>query len=354
MSAIKARSARKDKNVVAHRLGQLADLARAEIKGDSELTIHSLSPIDAASAGDLTFIVDDKYIKYLKTTPASAIILSSAHERFAPSGATLLVSANPYLSYALVSAAFKRPSDFATGQLGAHPSAAIAPDASLGADCHIGPGAVIGAQSVLGDACVIGANAVIGERCVLQSHCVLDAGVVIGSDSQLGRAVRVSSGAVIGSDGFGYAQDGERWVKIEQCGRVVIGDDVEIGANTTIDCGALGDTVIKRGVIIDNQVQVAHNVLIGEDTAIAGGSLIAGSTEIGRRCRIGGGCAISGHLKIADDVTLLGKTTVSRSIRKKGAYASSLPTMDRATWHKNIVWFRNLHRVLHSAGFKLR
>ena len=166
--------------------------------------------------------------------------------------------------------------------------------------------------------------------------------------------MRVRAGTVIGSDGFGYAPDGAQWVRIEQCGRVVIGDNVEIGAGTTIDCGTLGDTVIKRGVILDNQIQVVHNVEIGEDTAIAGGTLIAGSTKIGARCRIGGGCGIGGHLEITDDVVVAGKTSVTKSIVKKGVYVSVFPAMEKSLWHKNIIWFRRLHKVLSKAGFSLK
>lgn len=328
---------------VSYQLSQLSELAGAEIKGDSQLEITGLASIDTAQRGDLSFIADNTYLDHLQTTQATAVIVSQAHAKSAPKGLTLLLSETPYLAYARVSKLFRRAPP---PKPGTHSTAIIAPDAQLGEKCFVGAGAVIEAGASVGDACVIGANAVVGERCVLGDGCELDAGVIILADSHIGRAVRIRAGTVIGSDGFGYAPDNGRWVAIEQCGRVVIEDEVEIGANTTVDCGTLGDTVIGKGVIIDNQVQVAHNVQIGEGTAIAGGVLIAGSVKIGKHCQIGGGTCLNGHIEIADGVILTGMSAVTKSISKKGIYSSVLPVMERQSWNKNAIWFRRLDKVL--------
>ena len=335
----------------SHRLARLAELAGASLEGDPETEISGLSSIESASSGDLTFVVDARFADALATTRAAAVIVSPEHASQLPDGVAALLCDNPYLAYARVSSAFKRPLSEPSS---AHPSAQIADDAQIGKDCRIDAGAVIGPAARLGDGCVVGANTVVGERCTLGKSCVLAAGVVLYPDTELGEAVRIHGGAVIGADGFGYASENGRWVKIEQCGRTVIGDRVEIGANTTVDRGALGDTVIARGVIIDNQVQVAHNCQIGEDTAIAGGTLLAGSVKIGARCQIGGGTCIAGHLEICDETVVTGMTAVTKSISRKGVYTSLIPATERRPWQKNAVWFRRLDKIARAAGLSLK
>lgn len=318
-------------------LGRLAKVAKADLKGDPELEIRGLSPIQSARAGDLSFITDRVHIKMASESEASAVIVPRDYVN--DNTTALLFSDDPYLAYARISPFFKnQPSP----SPGVDSSATIADSADIGDDCHIGPGVVVGDNAVVAKGCVVGANSIIGAHCILGEDCVLAAGITLYPRCVLGNGVRLHSGAVVGSDGFGYANDNALWVKIEHLGRVIIEDRAEIGALTSIDRGTLNDTVIGQGVIIDNQVQVGHNVKIGENTAIAGGVLVAGSVVIGKRCRIGGGAAIAGHIEIGDDITIGGRTNVAKSILKKGVYMSPLLAMERSEWRKNIVWIRHL------------
>jgi UDP-3-O-[3-hydroxymyristoyl] glucosamine N-acyltransferase len=221
----------------------------------------------------------------------------------------------------------------------------IAPGAQIGPGAEIGAHAVVETEAVIGARVVIGAGVYVGRRAVLDDDCRIYPHVTIGEACVLGRRCIVHPGAVIGSDGFGYAQDGARWVKTPQLGRVVIGDDVEIGANTTIDRGALGDTVIGNGVKLDNLIQIAHNVEISDDTAIAACVGIAGSTRIGKRCMIAGQVGIVGHIEIADDVHVTGATVVSHSIREPGTYSSGTPLETYQSWLKNAVRMRQLDEM---------
>ena len=226
-----------------------------------------------------------------------------------------------------------------------HPSAAIDPAARLGAGVSVGAFAVIEAGAVLGDGVRVGAHAVIGAGSQLGAGTRLGPRVVLSTGTTIGARGIVHPGAVLGADGFGFAPDGGRWEKIEQLGRVIVGDDVEIGANTCIDRGALGDTVIGDGVKIDNLVQIGHNVRIGEHTAIAGCVGIAGSATIGAHCMLGGGSGVTGHVTLADHVVIGGATQVSRSISKPGFYSGSFPFDDNASWEKNAATLRNLHAL---------
>jgi len=322
---------------ISYRLADIAAQLGGRVLGDSEVCITQVATLENAQARHISFLANSKYRAQLANTRAGAVILGESD-----AGATDLpriVSDNPYAYFARVSALLN-PLPGTT--LGVHPNAFVGAGAmidataSIAATAVIGEGAVIGEYSVIGEGCCIGANAVIGSRARLYPH------VVIYHDCIIGDNLIAHSGAVIGSDGFGIAMDEGRWIKIPQIGRVVIGNDVEIGANTTIDRGALDDTVIEDGVKLDNQIQIAHNVRIGAHTAIAGCAGIAGSAVIGRYCLIGGGARILGHLQLADHVEIAAHTLVGKSIREAGSYAAIFPFSKTEDWRKNAAHLRHL------------
>ena len=307
------------------------------VLGDAGTTINQVATLDSAQAGHIAFLASSKYRVQLAATHAGAVILGEAD-----AGATQLpriVCDNPYAYFARVSS-FLNPAPQTLP--GIHSSAVIGEGAQIDRSSHIGPHVVVGAGARIGARCAImagcsiGAGATIGEDALLHPH------VVVYHDCVLGNRLIAHSGAVIGADGFGIAMSGEQWLKIPQIGRVVIGDDVEIGANTTIDRGALDDTVIEDGVKMDNQIQVAHNVRIGAHTAIAGCVGIAGSTSIGRHCRIGGSAGILGHLQIADHVEISSFTLIGKSIREPGSYTGIYPFSSKGEWRKNTVHLRHM------------
>ncbi|MEO5573460.1 MAG: UDP-3-O-(3-hydroxymyristoyl)glucosamine N-acyltransferase [Gammaproteobacteria bacterium] len=311
-------------------LGDLADKIGAELHGDGHAVISTVATLQDARTGEIAFLADPRYRKYLSKTQASAVILTLADRDNCP--VSSLVVANPVVSYAHAATLLHPPLMPAPGihpSASIHASSRIHASVAIGAQCVIEAGAEIAANSIIGPGCIIGENTIIGEH----SHLV--ARVTLCHATQIGRRAVIHPGAVIGSDGFGLANDKGIWVKIPQLGKVRIGDDVEIGANTTIDRGALGDTVIEDGVKLDNQIHVAHNVHIGAHTAIAGCVGIAGSAKIGRRCTMGGGVGIGGHLEIADDVHVTGMTMVSKSILEPGVYSSGLPAQTNHLWNKN-------------------
>ena len=319
-------------------LGEIARHIDAELYGDPECKIHGINTLQKASQGEISFFSNRRYAVYLKSTSASAVILGREDMDLCPT--STLVVENPYLGYACTARLLypipeHKPGIDASAQI--HPSAKINPTAFIGPNVTIGANSDISGNVYIGAGCVIGENVTIGPKCRLYANVVIYDGV------KTGEYVILHSGVVIGADGFGIANDKGQWVKIPQVGSVIIGNNVEIGANTTVDRGALEDTVIEDGVKIDNQVQVGHNVHIGEHTAIAGCVAIAGSTRIGKRCIIGGACGISGHIEIADDVTLMGMTGVANSIKEAGMYASAIPAMDVKLWRKNAVSFKQLH-----------
>jgi UDP-3-O-[3-hydroxymyristoyl] glucosamine N-acyltransferase len=319
-------------------LGEIARHIDAELYGDTECKINRINTLQKASQGEISFFSNRRYAVYLKSTAASAVILGSEDRNICPTSA--LVVDNPYLGYARTARLLYPAPEYKPG---IDISAQIHPSAKINPTAFIGPNVAIGANCVISENVFIGAGSALGENVVIGPKSRLYANVVIYDGAKTGECVILHSGVVIGADGFGIANDKGQWVKIPQIGSVVIGNDVEIGANTTIDRGALEDTVIEDGVKIDNQVQVGHNVHIGEHTAIAGCVAIAGSTRIGKRCIIGGACGISGHIEIADDVTLMGMTGVANSIKESGVYASAIPAMDVKLWRKNAVSFKQLH-----------
>jgi UDP-3-O-[3-hydroxymyristoyl] glucosamine N-acyltransferase len=323
-------------------LGELAECTGASLRGDPSIEISGVATLDSAGPGDLAFLYNRRYRKFLSVTGASAVLLTPADAESCPVAA--LVMDNPYLGYAR---AATRLMPVVTPPTGVHPAATVAdgarvdPTASVGPNCVVEAGAQIGEHAIIAAGCSVGRGVRIGSYTCLQANVTLYHGVCIGS------RCLIHAGAVIGSDGFGFARDGSQWVKIPQLGAVQIGDDVEIGANTTIDRGALKDTVIENGVKIDNLVQIGHNVRIGAQTAVAGCTGIAGSVTIGRRCLIGGAVGIAGHIEIADDVTILAKSGVHKSITKPGVYSSGWPVQEARTWHRYIAALGRLARGRH-------
>ncbi len=321
-------------------LGDLAERIGAELRGDPQRTIERLSSLERAGPGEVSFLANARYVQYLSGTRASAVILPPRFSDACPVDALLLE--NPYLGYAKAAALLNPQPD---PPQGLHPTAWVSEDAQVHESAWVGPqavveaGAVVAAGVYVGPGCAVGSDVSVGEDCSLVANVTLCHGV------RLGRRVIVHPGAVIGADGFGLAEEQGRWVKIPQLGAVEIGDDVEIGANTTVDRGALEDTVIERGVKIDNLVQVGHNCRIGEHTAVAGATGIAGSVSIGKRCRIGGGVGINGHIELADDVHITGRSVVAQSIAEPGVYSSGVPLQETRAWRRNYLTFRRLEEL---------
>ena len=328
-------------------LGELAVRFGLELHGDPDLRVTRVATLHHAGAGGISFFANPRYRRQLEATAATAVVISTENAAWCPVAA--LVIGNPYLSYARI-AAVLHPTPAAPP--GIHPSAVV------GAGARIDASATIAAQAVVED------GADVGPRCLVGPGCIVQRGVRIGADSRLvarvtlcpdtrlGERCILHPGVVIGADGFGFAMDQRTWVKIPQIGGVRIGDDVEIGANTTIDCGAIEDTVIENGVKLDNQIQIGHNVTIGEHTAIASCTGISGSTTIGRRCIIGGLVGMAGHLTIADDVIITGFSMISASIRRSGSYSSGIPAEETKVWWRRVAQFRKLGSVKPSSQGK--
>ncbi|MBL4815432.1 MAG: UDP-3-O-(3-hydroxymyristoyl)glucosamine N-acyltransferase [Shewanella sp.] len=309
----------------------------AEIRGDEALEIFSVATLENAAQGQLSFLANAKYRAQLEHTQASAVLIS-AQEVEGFTGNALVLN-DPYVGFARVSQLLDTTPKAA---IGIHDSAIIHPSAKLAEGVAIGANAVIGENVILSENVQVGPGCVIGQDCILGSGTRLWANVTLYHDVQLGQDCIIHSAAVIGSDGFGYANERGLWIKIPQTGGVRIGNRVEIGASTTVDRGAIEHTQIHDGVILDNQVQIAHNDIIGENTAIAGNSTIAGSTQIGKYCIIGGNSAVAGHLSIADGTHISGGTNVTSIIRKPGVYTSTTVAMENKLWRRNTVRFRQL------------
>ena len=318
-------------------LGELAVRFGLTLRGEPSLTVRSVATLSHANTGALSFLANSRYRKQLESTRATAVLLSADDESHCPVAA--LIDPNPYLAYARI-AALMHPQ--ASSAPGIHPSAVVAKGARIAASASIGPLAVIedeaqiGERVLIGPACIVQKRACVGADSALLSRVNLYPGVT------LGKRCILHAGAVIGADGFGFAPNAGTWVKVPQVGSVRIGDDVEIGANTTIDRGAIDDTVVENGVKLDNQIQVGHNVIIGAHTAIAACTGISGSTVIGQRCMIGGMVGFAGHLTIADDVVVTGCSLVSASIRNAGSYSSGMPTVETRLWRRMVAHLRRL------------
>jgi UDP-3-O-[3-hydroxymyristoyl] glucosamine N-acyltransferase len=318
-------------------LGQLAEELGLRVEGDASHVIHRIATLAKADVDSISFLADSRYRKYLQGNKAGAVILRETDRPHFAGNA--LISDNPYLSYARLSALFT-PVHGDEPLL--HERAVIHPDAVLGSNVRIGANAVIAKGVQLADNVIIGPGSVIGEGSEVGKGSLIHANVSIYHDCHIGERAVIHSGAVIGSDGFGFANEKGEWVKIHQLGRVIIGNDVEIGANTSIDRGAIEDTVIGNGVKLDNQIQIAHNVSVGNHTAMAGCVGVAGSADIGANCAIGGGVGILGHLKIVDGVTITAMSLVPGSIKESGVYSAGTPLEPKAQWQKNYIRFKQL------------
>jgi len=293
-----------------------------------------------ATPGQLGFLANPRYRTQLAETRAGVVVLREDDaDAFA---GTALVARDPYAAFARISALFER---VPVREPGIHPSAVIDPSAVVSLDAHIGPFTSIGARTQVGAGAVVGSGCSIGDDCDIGEGCELQAQVTLVARVRLGKRVRILPGAVLGAAGFGLAMDAGRWINVPQLGGVVIGDDCEIGANTTIDRGALGDTVLEEDVRLDNQIQIGHNVRIGAHTAMAGCSAVAGSARIGSYCLIGGGAGILGHLEVCDRVVVTAMSLVTHSIREPGEYSSGTPLMDNRSWRKSAARFKQLDRM---------
>jgi len=326
-------------------LQQLAKVLDLEFDGPAELEISGVASPGSARAADLCFVQHESYLAEIASSQCGAVILPP-DLGVEISGKALLYSSNPQYHFARAISVLGLEPKPARGDV--HPSAEIAASARLGADVSVGALAVIGENAVIGAGSSIGAGAIIeasvslGEQCLVHGRAMLARGVSIGDRCIL------HPGVIIGSDGFGLASQAERWHKIPQLGSVIIEDDVEIGANTTVDRGALDDTVIERGCKLDNQIQVAHNVRIGAHTAIAACVGIAGSASIGRCCKISGAAVVLGHLSIADNVTITAMSLVTKDIRQAGVYSSGTPLMENNLWHRANARYKSLDKLAQS------
>ena len=322
-------------------LGEIAAHLKIELRGDASAKISGLATLESAGPGDLAFLSNSKYENQLATCNAEAVILHpNQADQFAHN---CLISDNPYLSYAQISRWFDRLEIFADPEV--HPTAVIDSSADIASDASIGPNVVIEADVRIGQGCQIGANSTIGQGSVLGDKCIIKCNVSLYHNVRIGHNVIVHSGAVLGADGFGFApKSSGGWQKIHQVGGVVVGNNAEIGACSTIDRGAIEDTIIGNGVIIDNHVQIAHNARVGDNTAMAAYSGLAGSASVGKNCILAGCAHVVGHVNICDNVQLTAHTLITKDIKEPGSYSSaSTPLMSSSLWRKNAVRIAQLN-----------
>ncbi len=320
-----------------HDLASLAERFGLELHGDGGTVIRGVATLARADGSQLAFLANTRYTAQLADTRAGAVILAADQLEACPVPA--LVAADPYVAYARIAALFQRRPAAAPG---VHASAVVADGAEISPAACIGPHCVVEAGARIGDGVVLGPHCVVGPRCIVGAQSRLVARVTLVADVKLGQRVLIHPGAVLGADGFGLAVHEGHWIKVPQLGGVRVGDDCEIGANTTIDRGALEDTVLEEDVRLDNQIQIAHNVHVGAHTAMAGCAAVAGSARIGRWCMVGGNAGILGHLEVADHVVITAKSLVTRSIREAGEYSSGVPLQDNRAWRRNAARFRHL------------
>jgi UDP-3-O-[3-hydroxymyristoyl] glucosamine N-acyltransferase len=318
-------------------LGEIAVRYGLELAGDPAKTVERVATLAGATAGAISFCTGAKYRRQLAATRATAVVLP--RELAAECPVAALVSARPYASYARIAAGLHPLPPVTPGRA---PGAQVAPTAKVAASAWIGPNAVVGPGASVGERCSVGPNCVIEEGATLGDDCRLQAGATVCRGVALGRRCVLKAGAVVGSDGFGFAPDADGYVKVPHLGGARLGDDVEVGANTTIDRGTIEDTVIEDGVKLDNQVQVGHNCRIGAHTVIAGCAGISGSSIIGRRCMIGGAVGIAGHLEIGDDVVVTGYSLVTHSLPGPGMYSSGMPAIEAGKWRRAVARLRRL------------
>lgn len=318
-------------------LAELAARFDCELRGDADLIVDSVGTLAGAGASAITFFANPLYRSQLVQTRAAAVVLHKDHESDCPTAA--LVSSNPYATYARISE-FLHPR--AIPDAGTHLTAVISEDAVVPESAHIGAHAIIGERATLGESVVVGAGCIIGNDVRVGTNTQLLARTTLMDRVVVGERCMLHPGVVVGSDGFGFAQDDGFWLRVPQLGTVIVGNDVSIGANTTIDRGTIEDTIIEDGVILDNLIQIGHNVRVGAHTAMAALCGIAGSTKIGERCMIAGAVVMVGHLSLCDDVMITFHSTVTRSITMPGTYSGSLPADEASRWRRNAARFRKL------------
>ena len=332
---------------VSFKCSEIAEAIGAEVIGDGNIGITSIASIATATEGSITFVVSPRYLDELRSTNASAVIVT--RDLSGETDITRLVMDNPYLGYAKLTRLWvTRQSRQKTPSI--HNSASVAESADIADEVEIGANAVIEEGAVLGTRAVVGAGAYVGRDTVIGDNTTIHPNTTVLHGCKVGSDCEIHSGAVIGADGFGFAPTPDGWEKIYQLGGVRVGDRVSIGACTTVDRGALKDTVIGNGVILDNHIQVAHNVIIGENTAIAGCTGIAGSTTIGANCRIGGAVSIVGHISISDNVLITANSFVNRAVTEPGSYSSGFPLQPSKQWRKNAVRLHKLDELSRQVG----
>ena len=322
-------------------LGELATSQGCELIGDPDATVTGVASLQNASPESLSFLSRSSFLCHLPATRAAAVVLRAEDADACPVAA--LISDNPYATYARMAALICPEPLFAPG---IHVTAVVADSATIADSAYIAATAVIGERTNIGANTVVGPGSVIGPDCAIGENCRLVANVTLVQDVRIGARGIFHPGAVIGADGFGNAMTPDGWVKVPQLGGVQIGNDVEIGANTTVDCGAIGDTVIEDGVRIDNLCMIGHNVRIGEHTAMAATTAIAGSVVIGKRCLFGGRSGAVGHINICDDVIVAGQTFLSKDVTEPGTYAASFPAVNARSWAKQVARFRRLGNLI--------
>jgi UDP-3-O-[3-hydroxymyristoyl] glucosamine N-acyltransferase len=323
-------------------LSELAELTGARLSGAGDVTIREVDSLDAAGPAAISFLANPRYRSQLATTTAGAVIVDAEGLASAPAGMSCLVSDNPYLTFARV-ARYLHP--VSGPPAGIASTASVAPSARLGRDVHVGAGAVIGARCELGDGVVVGANSVVEEGVTIGARTRLMPQVYIGWGCSVGCDTVLHAGCVIGADGFGFAPGDHGWEKVPQIGCVVIGDSVEIGANSCVDRASMGRTVIESGVKLDNFVQIGHNVTVGSGSVMAAKSGVSGSTVVGSGCRIAGGVGIGGHLTIAPGTVITAMSMITHDIPEAGTYSSGTPMSPTRDWRRNAVRFNQLERM---------
>ncbi len=321
-------------------LGELATEFGCDLVGDPDTRVDRVATLANASPQSIGFLANPAYRDQLQTTKAAAVVLAEADAGDCPVAA--LISNDPYTTYARIAGVLHPPE---THTPGIHPSAEIDASASVSDSAHVSANVVIGEDCSIGDRVYIAAGCVVGKRCSIGSDSQLLANATLVKNVRIGERTVIHSGAIVGSDGFGHARDDSGWIKIPQVGGVVIGNDVEIGANTAVDCGAIDDTVIEDGVRLDNLIQVGHNVRIGAHTAMIGPTAIAGSATIGKRCMISGLVGVVGHVTVCDDVIITPQAVITKDIREPGVYSGTFGAEKDKDWKRMVARFRRLETL---------
>ena len=321
----------------AYTAAELASRFGLDVAGDPGVVVRGVATLAGATPDTLGFLANPRYRNQLAESRAGIVVMRA--EDAEGHAGTALLARDPYATFARIAALFEPVANVAPG---VHPTAVVDPTATIDPAAHLGPHVVVGARSTVGAGAMLGPGCIVGDDCHVGDGCELIARVTLVVRVRLGKRVRIHPGAVLGADGFGLAMDAGRWLKVPQLGGVSVGDDCEIGANTTIDRGALEDTVLEEDVRLDNQIQIGHNAVIGAHTAMAGCAAVAGSARVGRYCLVGGGAGILGHLEVCDRVIVTAMSLVTHSIREPGEYSSGTPIMDNRSCRKSAARFKHL------------